>query len=713
MASSSSARYDKEIDALLNRLHTGCRFVDFEEVRNYRGGKGRGGDDALRSDVYNRLRNASPPDETHADLGRGLAHSYVGSLRFISKSSPPYPDESAQLAIERGDRILRSLCRGPDAANNCDGGLSGIQLNYASAACAFFKRLRSSFVGHQGKEDSVEGFIWSQWQNWCMRCEELVLDADGVPTEVGGGGIHVLNACLQGYACIHNLWKQSSTTNTGIVVIGGIARIYESLAHHSSRKYLIRTYVVNAFGDGYVDGLVDSLSPLFHSCVLRARSAMRKNCHAERQFILRQVLRACSTQLHLAAAVDGVSNERKLFLSYQIASMIQYLTSSLARYLTQVINATYANVRMDVFELGHEWLSGVCELLLCLSYAKVNSDSVVSASTSIEQIVSFILPQFTSDLVGSFEMAPIYASLVSCMNSLPLIKLLSAANPIVTLRLGSLALNMQNDAEINLMIDLILSVLHLADTGNSSRSRAFIGGFSTALGCIFRCRPACVDRATKLYELGQSLLRRVLCRKDEEERKEEYSGVHLMDLLANSMDNQEFPALLKIITTSISEIGLPSNPIDRWQRRPLLLTDQCAGLLIGLSLLHMAAESRQITMQTDHTFAFLRSLLEIYPRLAPRAIPSLVDAARSSLYSQSPTTHMLLLKSLEFLTTPCVVFDPHGAQMAWAFLSSLSMEGVPTAVRSSVLRLLPGICSSNKRLTRRIMDVIGSSMVAQ
>ena len=77
------------------------------------------------------------------------------------------------------------------------------------------------------------------------------------------------------------------------------------------------------------------------------------------------------------------------------------------------------------------------------------------------------------------------------------------------------------------------------------------------------------------------------------------------------------------------------------------------------------------------------------------------------------TTTETLLASLEFLASPCIVSDPHGAHLAWTFLSSLAKEGVPTAVRSSVIRLLPEMCSSNKRLFRRARDVIGKSMVAQ
>jgi hypothetical protein len=71
-----------------------------------------------------------------------------------------------------------------------------------------------------------------------------------------------------------------------------------------------------------------------------------------------------------------------------------------------------------------------------------------------------------------------------------------------------------------------------------------------------------------------------------------------------------------------------------------------------------------------------------------------------------------LLGALKFLASQCIVSDPHGAQMAWSFLSSLAKEGVPTAVRSTVIRLLPGLCSSNKRLTRRVLDGIGMSMTA-
>jgi hypothetical protein len=746
-----ASRYDKEIDALLNRLHSGCRFIDFEEdVGNRRGGGGGAGDDDARRrsiDVSNRLRNASPPDEAHADLGRGLARSYVGYVRSIIVSTSPLSSPSSsedgnvqrqqQLAAERGERILQSLCCGSSVATtkNSGGMQPGMQPNYASTACAFFGGLISSFlvVRESEGDSSVAALLREQWRNWCVRCEELVLEEDGAPYDGGGGGgTHVLNACLKGYGhiAICHLGKRSSgadaTAGTaGAAVSGGIARVYESLVHHPSRKYLIRTFVASAFtrrrsttasnGGGCDEGgLVGDISPLFRSCVLRARGGATttgKACHhAERELILRELLKACSARLHRA------SNEEGSISPSQIADMVRYLTSSLTSYLAQGINASFLKIshdgpaQIDLFELGHEWLGGICDVTMCLLSAGVTGDAADALSGSIEQIITVILPQFTPSSNAAIDMAPIYSSLVSCVDSIPRIKILGLANAAVTLRLGALALNLQDDAEATLMIDLISSVLRCLDDASDggSTSRLFLGGMSSALGCVFRCRPACFDSATRLYELGKSLMGKAQCRKDEREHKEECNGMHLADIITLSIDGEEFPALMEIVTSSVSE----TRSIDRWQSRPLLLLDQCAGLLLGLSLLHMAIKVPHTSMQTCHALAFLRSLLQVYPRLASRAIPSIVDAARACLHSPSSMTQTLL-GVLEFLSTPCIVFDPHGAQMAWAFLSSLAKEGVPTAVRSSVLRLLPGMCSSNKRLTRRVLDVIGMSMVAQ
>jgi len=720
--STPSAQYDKEIDALLNRLHSGCRFVNFEDLSN----PGKGSDGVIH-DVCNQLRNASSPDETHAELGRALARSYVESLHSISTTlQSSSSDGNVQSAIERGERILQSLCCGEDASES--GGESRIHSGkaYASVAYAFFGRLRSFFLSDRNEDDSMKAFIRGQWHNWCIRCEELVLQTADMPLEYCEG-IYVLNACLKSYSYICYLGKQGSTGKNDGLVDWGCAGVYESLTHHSSRKYLIRMCVAHAVSltqSGLANDLVGILSPLFRSCVLAAKRTMNQihHRHAERQLLLQEILRGCSTLLHRVMAADA-HDENDTLLS-QIANMVQYLTTTLTSYLNQCIHASFSKVKVtydghqhentqiaDVFELGYDWLRGICDLMARLVLIKDNNIAINAVSGSIEKITATVLPQFTPDsFTATFDMTSIYSTLVSCINSLPQKKLLPMANASVALRLGSLSLTLQDDAEMNQMVELIVTVFKcLDDTSDDGSSKMFTGGILTALGCVFRCRPTCFDSATQLNKLGESILQRTPRQK--QEHKDESDGVHLMDIITSSTDCENFQSLIDIISVSISDTEPASVPLNFWRRRPLSLSDQCSGLLLGMSLLHISITSPE-RVKFERALAFIRSFLQCYSRLASRVVPSIIDVARTCLALQSPSTQKLL-SSLEFLSSPCIVSDPHGAHLAWAFLSSLVKDGVPTAVRSAVIRLLPEMCSSNKRLFRRARNVIGKSMVAQ
>jgi len=289
------------------------------------------------------------------------------------------------------------------------------------------------------------------------------------------------------------------------------------------------------------------------------------------------------------------------------------------------------------------------------------------------------------------------------------------ANATVALRLGSLALNLQDEMEIKLLVDLMLAIWKcLEGTIDGDGGKMFIGGIATALGCIFHGRPTCSAR--QLKELGGSILLENHPRR--EGGKDESNGMHLMDIIAYSFDSGDFQSLMDILSASISDMELASTSINCWRRRPLPLSDQCSGLLISLSLLHVSITSRTI-MEPNRALNFLGSFLRCYPRWASRAAPSVIDVAGACLAMPAPTTQ-LLLASLEFLASPCIVSDPHAAHLMWTFFSLMVQEGAPAAVRSVVIRLrsvvirlLPAMCSSNKRLFRRARDVIGKSMVAQ
>ena len=738
-----------QITALLNRLNTGCRSIDHSENEvSFKDNKHTNkSSKALSLATYNTLRNASHCDEIHAELGCALGHSYIESLLCSSSTSYTNGDDDGDdnvenaAAIERGDNIIYTLCCGEE--NSSSSGSSGSgkhqtstmgRENYASVAYAFFNHLHSFFLGTFNDDDSntnnysskrreVKTFVYNQWQKWCIRCEELVLpslDGEHISSSSNGGGIHVLSACLKyySYSC------DSNNNNNN----GGASKVYESLVHHSSRKFLIRTFTTHAFSrandgssDDTIGGLADAVSPLFHSCVSKARRKGMNNhvteIHAERKLIVHELLRGCSTLL-IATQHGGEKQDLRVC----IATMIEYLTTSLVSFLKQSIHAAFTNddqVITDMFELNYEWLRGICDLMMCsLVETKEDiGDGITTAiSTSMKDITSEILPQMTTTyaaVASSYEMAPIYSSLVKCMNALnPQRKqLVSMASSAVAMRLGSLTLSLSDETEVKLLLALILSMFNCLGestaTGND-RGNLITGGILSSLGCIFHCRPSCAEVASQLYKLGESILQSH-SQKDEQKHGSAEGVVHLMDIIANSMGSQDFQPLVDIISSSISDTGGSFSPFNNWQRRPLSSSDQSSGLLLGLSLLHMSITSPE-TVNPESSLQFLRSFLQCYPRLASRVIPSIIAVTKTCLITTQSSMSTVLL---EFLADPAIVSDPHGASTSWTFLSSLVAEGVPTSVRSTVIRLLPRMCSSNKRLFRRVMGVIGKAITVQ
>ncbi|KAL7554186.1 hypothetical protein ACHAWF_017596 [Thalassiosira exigua] len=707
--SSPATQRDEEIEALLGRLHSGCRFVSFEDSGD--GGKG--------GDVSNFLRNASPPDETHAELGRALAHSFINSFQPESSSfKNGSEDETYRRAVDRGERIITSLCCGGDS----DGGsnVSGYNaFRYASVGRAFFGRLRGFLADQREGDASIKSFIRNQWIRWCILCEELALPVGDLVSPCDGGGVHVLNACLMNYGFICHLDVHVNDAEGGTDETSrGCAGVYERLMHHTSRKYLIRTCTNHAVSmaksnnTGIGVDLVDLISPMFHSCVLKARTPPKYNHqHAERRMLLREISRGCSTLLDQGMALNDEAQKNAIV--NQSAKLILYLTVSLVSYLSQGIKASFSKVNDgdrigadDVFDLGYEWLREITELLTKLMAMEVNSNAENLAARSIIEIISSILPQFTPPMVfvpATFEMEPLFSTLVSCVAKLPRHALLPMANATVALRLGSLALGLQDDSEVHIVCNLMLSVFQsLDETSGDSRAKIISAGVLAALGCVFRCRSPCFASATQMLEWGASSLQNSKLHNEADATQSD--GMHLTDIIISSLGSESFQSLIDIITSSFSDGGSCSiREVSIWRRRPLSLSDQNSGLLLGLSLLHISHQSCQNFIEPNRALSFLRSFLLCYPRMASRVAPSLIEISRSC-----QTLHTLL----EFLASPCIVSDSHGAHIAWTSLSSLVKDDMPTAVRSTVIRLLPNMCSSNKRLLRRCMNVIGKSMVA-
>jgi len=690
----SSHRSEKEIEALLKRLHSGCRFILFEDVK--------------KNDISNILRNAAQPDEVHSELGRALAHSYIESL-----------DDAL------GERIILSLCCGEDIESNSSNSHHQTisKTNYASAANAFFSYLAEYVLANNNGEDSNDSTaqekryqIRSKWLQWCVRCEELISPAaDGSSANTNGGGRSVLISCLKNYSsiCVGN----SSS--------GGCDMVYRSLKSSTSRKYWIRSIAsalelaITTSGGGLEESnvLFQDFHSLFEACTLQARGKIQFHDllahNEESRLILNESLRICTMNLH---------NDRSV-CQFTI-KMIEYLAVSLASYLDQLVYAsTNPHESVAVLELSYEWLRGLSDLIRSASAKELDEDNTKSLTKAIDAIIVAILPQLsssTSSFMVAFEMTSICATIASAINTLGQYSTFTTAKSAAAMRLGTLALSLESDREIKGVCDLLLGVFSCFtdDAALVDNDVTFVGGILFALGCVFSSRPNCAKKALMMKKVGEKLIKRIptiiassISSSSSGEEKSE--RLHLIDLLASLKSeppSTNYQHLIEVISEAISDSDQTN--LHSWRRRPLALEDQCSGLLVGLAFLHMSVMSPILTEHGyQRTLAFLTSFLECYPRAASRVLPSVLDTVRMSS-QQSPPLPQILSTSFAFIASKPILSDPHSAHLAWTYLSPLTNDGVPSATRASIIRILPQMCLNNKKLFRRIRDVIGKSMVS-
>ena len=187
-----------------------------------------------------------------------------------------------------------------------------------------------------------------------------------------------------------------------------------------------------------------------------------------------------------------------------------------------------------------------------------------------------------------------------------------------------------------------------------------------------------------------------------------------MDIAVRSLRRGEFHRLAELMSASVSDVGPSPAPLGRWRRRPLSPADQSSALLLGLAMMHSSIVAvrrpphNDPPLEVSAAIDFLRNLVGCYPRLASRVAPNVIGLIGTC---DDPS---VAIELLTFLATECAGSsgDPHGAHLVWTHLSSLAGDDAPVAVRSTAIRLLPGMCAGNKRLLRRSLDIIGRSMMA-
>jgi hypothetical protein len=132
-------------------------------------------------------------------------------------------------------------------------------------------------------------------------------------------------------------------------------------------------------------------------------------------------------------------------------------------------------------------------------------------------------------------------------------------------------------------------------------------------------------------------------------------------------------------------------------------TQQIGALLFGTVLLN-DARRRDIGMQ------FLAKLLSAYPHLGINLLPVVLQKINACSYQKEG---ILLQKYLQFMCGP-LLKDPYCAQEIWSLISSKFMPpDRPLTLRVVIIRLFPKLFESNKRLYRRVIDLIGTLVTSK
>jgi hypothetical protein len=111
--------------------------------------------------------------------------------------------------------------------------------------------------------------------------------------------------------------------------------------------------------------------------------------------------------------------------------------------------------------------------------------------------------------------------------------------------------------------------------------------------------------------------------------------------------------------------------------------------------------------QRQSIYIFLEKLLNAYPHLGISLLPVMIDSINTSVVRGNGD---FMMEQIEFLSE-FVVRDSQCAHEIWNLLGKEFMQdSVPVSIRSSIIRIFPKICGANKRLYKRVIEVMGNAL---
>jgi len=175
-------------------------------------------------------------------------------------------------------------------------------------------------------------------------------------------------------------------------------------------------------------------------------------CYEEKRLILNELFRICT----MALRKDRTS------VCLFTMKIIEALAASLVSYLDQLAcTSSNSCESVEVLELSYDWLRGLSDLIMFASSKNLDEDNTKHLTTAIDTIIVTIIPQLsssTSMFPVSYELTSIYATIESSINSIEQYSSFGTINSVAAMRLGTVALSLTGDEEVNSLCDLLLSI---------------------------------------------------------------------------------------------------------------------------------------------------------------------------------------------------------------------------------------------------------------
>ena len=437
---------------------------------------------------------------------------------------------------------------------------------------------------------------------------------------------------------------------------GQIANIYARLQSSAARIAILREFTHAAYRD--LTQFRSLLSPLMAACTLTLQTPTH-----EAMLLLEAIWRESWS------AMESQQED-------SLMDILAWLTQSLNLYLLGLPCKRTLDERLAAKELAHRWLGQLLEMGSFLAASEDNRHDAKLSTWLFGLVSGTIIRLFAVVPSYRIPLGPLLSQIQGILTTTSNVPLDAAA----TLRLASLLLSDPIKEDVRGLLKIFK--WYAEESHESSLTiRAILYG----LGSIYVRDDVCAKTSNELIQALK------LTAGENRPGNKNTTSTKMISSVIELLDEAILPVDKFIGFLSSEDVSFEGGRFSTMQ--------QTGALLFGIGLLHDPSDNA--------AYAYLKHLLQAYPHLGISLLPVLVDSVNDACIRGDGA---IMMRQLEFLCD-AVVKDTQCAREIWNLLGvELMKETTPSIIRASMIRIFPKLCSSNKRLYKRIIETLGSSL---